>query len=165
MGFLPVAFHYFAQGQPGKNPYHLGLEIVNGDSRDQILNHAKILRSYGKRCHLLFDHDTDTTEETKNERRSRFGGQVDFVTCWPDRDLLPFASGCDLEIILTNYVPPDILYEAIKAAYADAGHPLEEQDWRNACNKDHRPMPLVHQFPNVFGDFNLSEFDPHQFGR
>ena len=163
MGFLPVAFRYFAQGQPGQNPYHLGLEIVNGDSRDQILNHAKILRSYGKRCHLLFDHDTDTTEETKDERRSRFGGQVDFVTCWPDQNLLAFASGCDLEIILAHYVPPDILYEAIKNAYADAGHPLKEHHWREACNKITDPA-IRGQFPNVFGDFNLNEFDLNSLG-
>ena len=163
MGFLPVAFHYFAQGIPGENPYHLGLEIVNGDSKDLLLKHAKILRAYGKRCHLLFDHDPDTSEETKNERRSRCGGQVDFITCWPDRNLLSFASGCDLEIILAYYVPPDTLFEAIKAAYADAGHSLEEQDWIKACNKVTDPA-IRDQFPNVFGNFNLSEFDLNSLG-
>lgn len=158
LGFLPVAFRFFAQGQPGKNPYHLGLEIVNGDSKGQLLKHAKILRSYGKRCHLLFDHDSDTTDETKNDYRSRYSGQVDFVTCWPEQSLLSFASGCDLEIILAYYVPPGILFEAIKATYADAGHSLEEQNWINACNKI-TIQAIRDQFPNVFGYFKLSEFD------
>lgn len=163
MGFLPVAFRHFAQGLPGENPYHLGLEIVNGDCRDDLLKHAKILRSYGKRCHLLFDYDPNETVEIKNNRTSRFDGQVDFVTCWPDRDLLPFASGCDLEVILVCYVSPDILFDAIKCAYADAGHPLEEQDWRKACGKI-TDQAMCMQFPNVFGDFNLSEFDINTLG-
>jgi len=158
MGFLPVAFRHFAQGLPGQNPYHLGLEIVNGDCRDDLLKHAKILRSYGKTCHLLFDYDPNETVVIKSKRTSRFDGQVDFVTCWPDRDLLPFVSGCDLEVILACYVSPDILFDAIKCAYADAGHPLEEQDWRKACDKI-TDQSICEQFPNVFGDFDLNGFD------
>jgi len=163
MGFLPVAFHHFSEGRPGQNPYHLGLEIVNGESRDKLFKHAKILRSYGKRCHLLFDYDIDVSEEIDNERRSRFNGQVDFVTCWPKQNLLPFTPGCDLEVILTHYIPPDILFEAIKIAYSDSGHPLEERNWRNACIKI-LDREIVNRFPNVFGDFNLNEFDLHSLG-
>jgi energy-coupling factor transporter ATP-binding protein EcfA2 len=160
MGFLPVAFHHFSEGRPGQNPYHLGLEIVNGESRDKLFKHAKILRSYGKRCHLLFDYDIDVSEDIDNECRSRFNGQVDFVTCWPKQNLLPFTNGCDLEVILTHYIPSDILFEAIKIAYSDSGHPLEERNWRNACNKI-LDREIVNRFPNVFGDFNLNEFDLH----
>ena len=163
IGFLPVAFHHFSERRPGQNPYHLGLEIVNGESRDKLFKHAKILRSYGKRCHLLFDYDIDVSEEIENERRSRFNRQVDFVTCWPRQNLLPFTTGCDLEVILTHYVPPDILFEAIKIAYSDSGHPLEERNWRNACNKI-LDMEIVNRFPDVFGGFNLNEFDLHSLG-
>lgn len=163
IGFLPVAFHYFSEGRPGKNPYHLGLEIVNGESRDSLLKHAKVLRSYGKRCHLLFDYDVDVSEDMDNERKSRFNGQVDFVTCWPKQNLLPFTNGCDLEVILTHYVSPEILFGAIKIAYSDSGHPLEERNWRNACSKIH-DMEIVNRFPNVFGDFNLNVFDIHGLG-
>ena len=163
MGFLPVAFRYFAQGTPGNNPYHLGLEIVNGDSRDHLLKHAKILRSYGKRCHLLFDYDPHETVEIKNDRVARFDRQVDFVTCWPDQDLLPFASGCDLEVILAYYVLPDVLFESIKWVYADAGHALEEQNWIKACAKV-TDQAVRQQFPDVFGDFNISEFDLNSLG-
>jgi hypothetical protein len=70
----------------------------------------------------------------KNERRSRFNGQVDFVTCWPENSPLPFVSGCDLEVLLIHYVEPDVMFEAIKCTYADAGHPLEEQNWIDACD-------------------------------
>jgi hypothetical protein len=163
IGFLPVAFHHFSEGRPGQNPYHLGLEIVNGESRDKLFKHAKILRSYGKRCHLLFDYDIDVSEEIENERRSRFNRQVDFVTCWPRQNLLPFTTGCDLEVILTHYVLPDILFEAIKIAYSDSGHPLEEQNWRNACNKI-LDKEIANRFPDVFGGFNLNEFDLHSLG-
>lgn len=163
MGFLPVVFHHFSEGRPGQNPYHLGLEIVNGESRDKLLKHAKILRSYGKRCHLLFDYDIDVSEEIDNERRSRFNGQVNFVTCWPRQNLLPFTNGCDLEVILAHYVPLDILFEAIKIAYSDSGHPLEEQKWRNACKKILN-KEIVNRFPDVFGGYNLNEFDLHSLG-
>jgi energy-coupling factor transporter ATP-binding protein EcfA2 len=157
IGFLPVAFRYFSEGQPGQNPYHLGLEIANGEDKSKMVIHASYLRSYGKKCHLLFDHDGDDTAEVKTQRISRFNGKVEFVTCWPDINPLPFTTGCDLEVILAHYVSPSILFEAIKVAYEDAGHPFLEQDWRKACSLVNDPT-ISSRFPNVFGDFNLKTY-------
>lgn len=159
-GFLPVAFHHFSEGKPGQNPFHLGLEIVNGESRDNLLKHAKILRSYGKRCHLLYDYDIDISEKVENERKARFDGQVDFVTSWPKQNLLSLKTGCDLEVILAKDVQPEILFEAIKIVYDDAGHPLDQGKWIDACHKIHE-QAIIEQFPNVFGDFNLNGYDLH----
>jgi len=163
IGFLPVAFRYFSEGQPGKNPYHLGLEIVNGESKSKLGEHASHLRAYGKICHLLFDHDADDSDAVKNERRSRYNGKVDFVTCWPENSPLPFISGCDLEVLLIHYVEPGVMFEAIKCTYADAGHPLEEQNWISACNLI-QDSAIRGRFPNVFGGFDLNGYDLNTFG-
>ena len=160
-GFLPIAFNYFANGAAGQNPYHLGLEIVIGGSRDQLLKHATILRSFGKRCHLLYDYDADLSDQDDKQRKSRFNGQVDFVTCWPKRNLLPFTTGCDLEVILAYYVQPKFLLEAIKIAYADAGHQLQEQKWKDACKKIVDP-DVCKQISTIFNEFKLLE-SLHEF--
>lgn len=158
IGFLPVAFRYFSKGQPGENPYHLGIEIINGEDKGRVVVHAKNLNAYGRKCHLLFDNDFDDTEVTKKDRKSRFDGKVDFVTCWPEKDLLSFTTGCDLEIILSYYVPSQILFDAIKCAYDDAGHPLKQHDWEKACKliNDHS---ILEKLPKVYDDFDLINYD------
>jgi len=163
IGFLPVAFRHFSNGQPGQNPYHLGLEIINGEDKVKLIEHAKSLSSYGKKCHLLFDHDKDDTDTVKNDRKSRFGGQVDFVSCWPEASPLSFTSGCDLEVILVCYVPPAVLFDAIKQAYEDAGHPLKKELWDKACNMINDPV-IRARFPNVHDGFNLMEYDLNALG-
>jgi len=152
IGFLPVAFRYFAQGEPRENPYHLGLEVMKGGGRDNCRKHAVMLRSYGRKCHLLLDHDVD--QDNPQELKSRFDGKADFVTCWPHESLLDFTDGCDLEVILAAYVPPEILFEAIKCVYDDPGHPLKPDKWNQACSKI-KDEGLRDLFPQVCGDFDL----------
>jgi predicted ATP-dependent endonuclease of OLD family len=163
IGFLPVAFRYFSKGLPGENPYHLGLEIINGEDKGRIIIHAKNLRSYGKKCHLLFDNDEGDADEEKRSRKSRYDGKVDFVTCWPEANLLSFVSGCDLEVILSHYISPQVLFEAIKYVYDDAGHPLKEQDWKKAL-KLINDLIIREKLPNVYGDFNLMDYDLNNLG-
>jgi hypothetical protein len=55
------------------------------------------------------------------------------------------------------------LFDAIKVAYADAGHSLEERYWTQACSKIN-DQSIRNQYPNVFGNFNLSEFDLNSLG-
>lgn len=162
IGFLPVAFNYFSKGIPSENPYHLGLEIVKGDSRDQLIKHAKVLRSFGKKVHLLFDYDLDTYNKLEIQFRSHFEGDIDFITCWPKASLLPFTSGCDLEVILVKYVEPDILFKAIKFVYNDSGHPLLKENWEKACKKIN-DQHIIDDFPPVFGDFDINSFDLNNF--
>jgi len=153
IGFLPVAFRYSSRGKPYENPYHLGLEVLNGDSKSQAPCHAKALRHYGRSCHLLLDYDGPDPSFDRR-LRSRYEGSVDFVTCWPQANPLPFVKSCDLEVILAAYTPPPALFRAIKGAYRDAGHPLRQRDWEDACGKLD-DQSIVERFPDVYDDFDL----------
>jgi predicted ATP-dependent endonuclease of OLD family len=165
IGFLPVAFRYLAGGTPYENPYHLGLEVMDGQSRDRAVEHATILKDYGRICHLLRDYDVDNgvPHDDLESLRARFGNSVDFVTCWPSINPLDFTAGCDLEVILAAYVPPCILFEAIKYAYADAGHPLRADSWVKACDVI-EDRQIVEAFPAVYGDVDLNEVDLEGLG-
>jgi putative ATP-dependent endonuclease of OLD family len=158
IGFLPVAFRHLAMGRVYENPYHLGLEVMDGESRDSAIGHARILRGYGRICHLLRDYDVDNgvPHDDLGTLRARFDNSVDFVTCWPNANLLDFTAGCDLEVILAAYVPPGMLFEAIKYAYADAGHPLQEDLWVGACDVI-GDRQIVEAFPAVYGDVDLND--------
>jgi hypothetical protein len=163
-GFLPVAFRHLSHGKPYDNPYHLGLEVMDGDSRDESLKHAKILRGYGRRCHLLRDYDINGGHPHDDiaTLSSRFNGAVDFVTCWPNKRLFDFADGCDLETILAANVIPTVLFEAIKNAYQDAGHAFLEDNWIAAC-KQICDQSLVEAFPAVCR-VNLNEIEIEHVG-
>jgi len=134
---------------------------MNGDSKDKAPEHARILRAYGRKCHLLLDYDGP--DDDIEALRSRFDNSVDFVTCWPNIDLLDFTRGCDLEVILAACVPPDILFTAIKYAYADAGHPLREDSWAEACGLI-ADRAIVESFPPVYGDVDLDDINLEDLG-
>lgn len=161
VGFLPVAFRFLAQGRSQENPYHFGLEVINAGGIGELPKHPQILKGYGRKCHLLFDYDGPDAN-LEREILSRFDGLVDFVTCWPNQDVLSFTTGCDLEVILAKYVPPEILFTAIKDAYDDAGHRLDVVSWQKACELISQ-QSIVDQFPPVFDtvlleEVNLSDF-------
>jgi AAA15 family ATPase/GTPase len=158
MGFLPVAFRHLSNGNPGQNPYHLGLEIVNGENKQNAINHSRFLRAYGKKCHVLLDFDPNDGKKELDDCLSRFDGQVDFVTCWPNKHLLSFTKGCDLEVLLAHYVPTEILWGAIKKIYSDAGHPFIEEKWKEAKEKITEET-IVEKLPKNFKSINLGEFD------
>jgi hypothetical protein len=128
---------------------------MDGQSRDRAVEHATILKDYGRICHLLRDYDVDNgvPHDDLESLRARFGNSVDFVTCWPSINPLDFTAGCDLEVILAAYVPPCILFEAIKYAYADAGHPLRADSWVKACDVI-EDRQIVEAFPAVYGEPN-----------
>jgi len=165
IGFLPVAFRHLSRGILYENPYHLGLEVMNGESRDRALEHAKILKGYGRICHLLRDYDVDNgvPHDDLETLKSRFNNSVDFVTCWPNVNPLDFTMGCDLEVVLAAFVPPAILLRAIKYAYADAGHRLKADDWAAACDEIDDPA-IIDAFPTVYGDLNWDEIDLQAIG-
>jgi len=162
IGFLPVAFRYFSKLNLKKNPYHLGLEVMNGSSCTESVMHAKILKSYGRICHVLLDYDGPNEELEKNIS-SRFDGAIDYVSSWPKQDLLGFTRGCDLEVILAATIDPETLFFALKMVYEDAGHPLEEKNWESACSKIN-DSSVVSKFPKVFGEFNIETFDLQDLG-
>jgi len=162
VGFLPVAFRHFSRGVPYENPYHLGLEVLNGGSREQAVRHAEILRGYGRQCHVLLDFDGPSTD-FEQRVKSLYGDRVDFVTCWPKTEVLDFAVGCDLEVILAAYVDPFVLFDAIKRAYRDAGHPLLRVQWEEACQELADPELSV-GFPPVHGDVELDDIDLNELG-
>jgi len=145
VGFLPVAFRYFSKGKPYDNPYHLGMEVVNAGGKGEAPKHSEFLKAYGRRCHILLDHDTDDDEK---QIKSKFEGKADFVTCWPNKHLLDFTQGCDMEVILVAYTPPDILFRALQTVYKDAGHGLLPRDWEKAC-KEITDSQLTASFPDV----------------
>jgi energy-coupling factor transporter ATP-binding protein EcfA2 len=89
VGFLPVAFRHLARNKPHENPYHFGLEVMEGDNNDQAPKHAAILHAYGRKCHVLLDYDIP--DKTADARKTRFDGSADFVTSWPCKNLLPFT--------------------------------------------------------------------------
>jgi predicted ATP-dependent endonuclease of OLD family len=161
VGFLPVAFRHFAMGSAHQNPYHLGLEVMNGESKSQAPTHAKILGGYGRKCHLLLDYDGPNDDA--EVLRSRFDGNVDFVTCWPNVNLLDFAVGCDLEVILAAHVPPAILFAALKYAYSDAGHALEKDSWAKACDLI-TDREIVGGFPPIYDDADLNTINLETLG-
>jgi hypothetical protein len=134
---------------------------MNGNSRGEAPEHARILRAYGRKCHLLLDYDGP--DDNVEALRSRFDNSVDFVTCWPNINPLDFTMGCDLEVILAAYVPPDTLFTAIKYAYADAGHPLREDSWTEACGVM-SDRAIVEDFPPVYGDADLDDISLKDLG-
>ena len=161
VGFLPVAFCHLTRAKPYGNPFYLGLEVMDGDSKSQLPGHAEVLSAYGRKCHLLLDYDGK--EDDIEELRSRFGGKADFVTCWPRESPLDFANGCDLEVILAADVPPEVLLEAIQYAYDDAGHELLLQEWVKACKKINDPA-VPDQFPPVFDCISLRDVKLEKIG-
>jgi hypothetical protein len=162
IGFLPVAFRHFSRGIPYDNPYHLGLEVLNGESKEKAVGHAEILTGYGRQCHLLLDYDGPDAH-FEEQIRSRYSGSVDFVTCWPNMDILDFAVGCDLEVILAAYVEPSVLFGAIKCAYEDAGHPLLTDQWEEACQALSDPE-MSEELPPVCGDVELDDIVMEDLG-
>ncbi|MDI6872208.1 MAG: AAA family ATPase [Bacillota bacterium] len=159
LGFLPVAFRQLASNRPSENPFHLGLQIVNGEDREKAVKHARALCAFRRRCIVLLDHDRPgkTTDKTTAElmEMGRQAGAI--VLCWSNRDLLPFTPGCDLEVVLVSQVPPAALFAAIQEAYEDCGHELKDERWISAVNKVNESMraQLPERFPGNLGDFDL----------
>ena len=162
VGFLPIAFRYFAGNSPFDDPYHLGLTIVNGDGKTKAITKARQLKFYKRKLHLLLDYDATDTDADSQSRVDRFQRDVDFVTCWPKSDLVPFVKGCDLEIILAANVPVEILFDAIKQVYMDAGHKLEKDNWEKAL----LGIDVIYKekFPDVYGAFDLNSFKIRDLG-
>lgn len=153
LGLLPVAFRHLAKGDVKGNPYHLGLEVISVDGKDKMkawnYEHLRVLKGFGRTCHMLLDYDGHQPE-WEAEITNRFNGLADYVTSWPQRNVLDFANGCDLETILAAYVEPSVLFEAIKYAYSDAGHPLQREKWEDACKKEIQDQQIVDELPQIY---------------
>jgi hypothetical protein len=74
------------------------------------------------------------------------------------------SNGADLEVILAAYVPPTILFEAIKDAYEDAGHSLKKEIWEKTCAKVINDTELIKLFPLVDDEFDLQKFKLESIG-
>ena len=155
IGILPVFFNYFEQSDRLGNPFHLGLELFNGQSKQKLSGFASKLRVLGKSCHILYDFDVTDSESFKEDLNTRFGGVVEYITCWPNENLLAFAEGCDLEILLAALVKPENLFDAIKVAYAEPGHELNNEKWKKAVQQITDKL-LTKKFPDNIDNDILS---------
>jgi predicted ATP-dependent endonuclease of OLD family len=151
-GLLPVFLNALAN-EPGKNPFHLGLSIVNGESNSESIKHSRFLKSYGLITHILLDYDgsTGVIDDAKKN--------ADFVTSWPNNPPLAFADGYDIEIMLVANVKLENLFEAINKCYGDAGHPMDDNDWKNAKEKNiktHLKNNLPAKFPPDLNNWDIN---------
>lgn len=132
IGFLPVALRHYST-TPAQNPFHFGLELLNGEDRTTALRHARTLHELGRPTTVLIDFDQVRHGETSTDdllREATTNGI--HATTWSRNDLLPYARGCDLEILLAATTPPALLRQAILAAYEQPGHELTADEWQKA---------------------------------
>lgn len=154
LGFLPVAFKHYAN-HPWENPFHLGLEILNGECKQKAIKHAKNILPFKRPVHVLIDHDAN--KDVEKDIMSLYSENGFHSTCWGDGDKLPFTIGTDLEIILASEVNPDILFAAIKEVYENATNQFNRDKWNNQCDKltdNQIAIKLKAHFPS-----NISEID------
>jgi predicted ATP-dependent endonuclease of OLD family len=161
LGFLPVAFRHLSK-DAYDNPFHLGLEIVNGENNEQAFKYATELLPFNRFVHVLIDYDRpkEKCNKTTEQLMAEYNAKEFFVTCWPKSDLLTFTKGCDLEIVLTNEVHPDILLEAIKEAYKTPCHEFNEDKWKRECDKlkdDTLKDKLKKLFPHDEAELNFAD--------
>lgn len=133
-GLLPVIFNALAV-EPGENPFHLGLSIVNGENNVKAWKHSSNLRAFGLTTHLLMDYDIPSQKCEGRELSELAFENADFISSWSNKSPLAIVNGYDLEVMLVANISPAILFEAIKCCYADAGHDLDPNKWNNAKSK------------------------------
>lgn len=136
LGFLPVAFRHVSE-DASKNPFHLGLEIIDGQDKERALKRAEELLPFNRPVHVLIDHDLPTNKNSKTTKQLLTDSSPKdyYVSCWGESDLVTFSTGVDLEIILVKEVTPEILLEAIKDAYQDPCHDFDKHKWDTECDR------------------------------
>ena len=146
-----------------------GLEIVNGENCTEALKRAKDLVSFGKPVYLLVDYDVDKGKKdvTMNDIRARAKEAGVTLFYWADDGPVPYAGGCDLEVVLAAQADPSSLLEAIKAAYRDPGHALEEGAWQAARDlvEQHYRSRLPTRMPDNIEEFSLQSLDGEEVRR
>lgn len=152
-GLLPVFFNALAD-EPGKNPFHLGLAIVNGGG-SECWRHAKYLRGYGLTTHTLMDFDIPEKKCKDENIKDLVIKNSDFVCSWPNESPLSFAGGYDIEIMLVTNIPANILFDAIKQCYEDAGHELNDSKWDEAKKE----FIGINNLPGKFPDINTLDLN------
>ncbi len=152
-GLLPILFNALAN-EPGKNPFHLGLSIVNGENNITSAKHSRFLKCYGVIAHILLDCDGSSRDDIIDAAKKN----ADFVTSWPKNPPLAFANGYDIEIMLVANVKPEILFEAIKKCYGDTGHSIDDNKWSNAKDKNIKTN-LKSDLPDNFPDLDSWELN------
>ncbi|MDQ1350106.1 MAG: 15 protein [Acidobacteriota bacterium] len=140
LGLLPVAFRHLSK-DVCDNPFHLGLEIVEGVGKEGAKNLGRELLPFNRPVHVLIDYDTPKGKNKKINFKQIFEiHREEFhTTYWSEYDLLPFVDGADLEIVLVKEVPADLLLEAIKEAYQDPCHDFNVDKWKSQCDKLNDP--------------------------